>query len=116
MTKQLNKLQPVDVPTSKTRPASAAATPTEISSYRALLGGLMWCCRCTCAHGLAACSIMAAKATRLTIQDMKDLNKELSKIKATNEDIKVIGIPPSRGGYTVYVDSSFANREDQRTQ
>eukprot|EP00971_Amphidinium_carterae_P049124 967999-Amphidinium_carterae.1 len=83
MIKAVGKLKPLTLPPSRVRPLTATATAEEITAFRGLLGSMMWCARCACPQGLAACSLLASRTSTLKVQDMKELNGELTRLQKT---------------------------------
>eukprot|EP00971_Amphidinium_carterae_P269898 5354348-Amphidinium_carterae.1 len=83
MIKAVEKLKPLTLPPSRVRPLTATATAEETTAFRGLLGSMMWCARCACPQGLAACSILASRTSTLKVQDMKELNGELTRLQKT---------------------------------
>eukprot|EP00971_Amphidinium_carterae_P351696 6492233-Amphidinium_carterae.1 len=105
MIKAVHKLKPLTIPPSRSRPATSSATADEVTAYRGLLGSMMWCSRCACPQGLAACSILAARTSSLKVQDMKDINAELLRLQNTVGKISIIGFAPVDSGYTLFSDA-----------
>ena len=112
MEKALAKVKSLMIPPAKQKEPSEA----DLRAFRGLVGSMLWIARCGAPQTLAATSILASRASKVTIMNMKMANRTLQHLLFTVQSMTNKGISPAHGGHLLYTDASLANLADKRTQ
>ena len=102
------KLKPLAVE-KQGRSGSDPATEMAITSYRGLIGGLLWAGRSRCPQVLGDVSILASRVKDLKVSDMQELNRALGRAQQTVREIVLPVISLSKLRWSAWVDASLAN-------
>lgn len=105
------------VPIAKGRKAEDSATQEEKDLTRAAVGSITWAAKEGRPDAAAIASLVASNLTRLTVQDIRDLNKAIEQLQSRSDlCLRVQPIRPERLGWGVITDASFANASQGKSQ
>ena len=105
------------VPIAKGRKAEDFATPEERDLTRAAVGSITWTAKEGHPDAAAIASLVASNLTRLSVQDIRDLNKAIDLLKSRSDlCLRIQPIRPERLGWGVITDVSFANASQGKSQ
>ena len=84
LTDYVKRLSPIAIPKDRRLQSGDLATPTEVSAFRGLAGGMQWPATQAMMHATASLSIAQSALSQLMISDLVDLNKTLRFLKETS--------------------------------
>ena len=110
------KLKPYVIETHRRSADSEPLTPTELTGYRGLVGGLLWLCQ-TRVDLLADTILAAGEVTRTTVAHLKMANSMIAKAKKYRENVGLY-FQPLCPPYCLHVphDATGASKEKSYAQ
>lgn len=111
------RLQEVQLAPERIKDKTSAATEKERGDARAALGALTWAAKEGRPDCAAAASLIASTLSKMTVQDVADLNKVIKEVKeSAAQCIQIQPIEPSRLCWGVITDASYANASGGASQ
>ena len=87
------------VPIAKGRKAEDFATPEERDLTRAAVGSITWAAKEGRPDAAAIASLVASNLTRLSVQDIRDLNKAIDLLKSRSRPVSFESNPSGQRGW-----------------
>ena len=116
-TDYVNDVPSIEVPKDRRQNPSSEATQKEVQDLRGLIGSLQYAASNTRPDLACRLSLLQARITCATVQDLLNANRLLTDAKR-NADIKIRikSIEPSKVRFLSYSDAAFATREKAHSQ
>lgn len=113
----LQDISPIDIPKDRRRHPTAPVKPSELQKFRGLIGSLQYAATNTRPDISCKLSLLQAKISGATVEDLLQCNRLLEETKKHNNiRIHIRSLPLDSVRFLSYSDAAFAAREKANSQ